>query len=382
MLVKRYQEDATIKGRRGEIEIKLKRIRSMLDQEGLNALFLSKHSNFSWITAGGKSSVTLCVESGVVSILVTKDGLYAVTNTIEMPRYLEEEKLEELGFKILAHEWYEDKTADLVAGVVGELGKVGADMPLGNAKVINDKINPLRYSLTDNEIGRYQYLGDRLSEVLEKYIATVKPGMTEYEITGGLCEALWKHNIDQVLFLVSADERAYKYRHGIPTGKKLDRHLNISVNGRYKGLITTVTRMVHFGKKDEKLVEQFDKTCEIECRSIAAVKPGADDINAYNACKKAYTDFGFENMWRAHGQGGPQGYNNRDYTITPVAHGITQVNQCYCFNPVIDGTKTEDAFIATGEGPLFVTKPVSFPRINKEIDGINFEKPGLLFIDS
>ena len=212
--------------------------------------------------------------------------------------------------------------------------------------------------------------GQTLSAALEEYIASVKPGMTEYEITGGLCEALWKHNIDQVLFLVSADERAYKYRHGIPTDKKLEKHLQISVNGRYKGLITTVTRMAHFGKKDPKLAQQYDDTCEIECRSIAAVKIGQDDINAYHANKKAYEDLGYGDMWRLHGQGGPHGYNNRDYVITPTTHGITQVNQCYCYNPVIDGTKTEDAFIVTEEGPLFVTRPVSF-RIAKRSTASN-----------
>lgn len=377
----KYQEDTTIEGRRREIDIKLKRVFSMLDSEGLDALVLTKHSNYSWITAGGKSSITLCVEGGVVSILITKQGLYAITNIIEENRYREEEQLEDLGFKIISQEWYENKTVEIITEIVGDMSKVGTDMPLGTAKLINNKIDPLRYSLTDNEICRYQYLGDNLSAALEEYIASVKPGMTEYEITGGLCQALWKYNIDQVLFLVSADERAYKYRHGIPTDKKLENHLYISVNGRYKGLITTVTRMVHFGKIDEKLLKQYDDTCEIECRTIASVQIGTNDLNAYNMCKKSYEDLGYKDMWRVHGQGGAQGYNNRDYMLTPTSHKITQVNQCYCFNPVIDGTKTEDAFIITENGPLFVTKPITFPKITKEINGITFERPGLLVID-
>lgn len=374
-------EDNSLLDRRKEIDIKLSRIHAMLDDEGLDALVLTKHSNFSWITAGGKSDITICVEAGVVSILISRDGLYAITNVIEEERYREEEHLEDLGFKIIAQEWYENKTAEIINDLVGDMSKVGTDMPMGSAKLINEKINPLRYSLTDNEIRRYQFLGEKLSAALEEYIATVKPGMTEYEITGGLCEALWKHNIEQVLFLVSADERAFRYRHGIPTGNKLDKHLIISVNGRYKGLITTVTRMVHFGKTVEKLVKQFDQTCEIECRTIGSVKVGVDDINAYNVCKKSYEDLGYADMWKAHGQGGAQGYNNRDYIITPNSHGITQINQCYCFNPVIDGTKTEDAFIATEQGPLFITKPITFPKLTKIINGKEVERPGLLFID-
>jgi len=377
-----YIEDVSMAGRKAEIEIKLNRIMKLLEEENLDGLALTKHANFSWITAGGKSSVTLYLETGVVTILITRTGRYAITNIIEEKRMREEELLEELGFEIVSQNWYEDKTAELVAALSGgDMAKVGTDVPLGGARVINHKINPLRYSLTHNEICRYQYLGDTLSAALETYIASVRPGMTEYEITGGLCNALWKHNIDQVLFLVSADERAYRYRHGIPAGKVLEKHLNISVNGRYKGLITTVTRMVHFGKRDPQLIRQFEDTCEIECRSIAAIQVGTDDIAGYRACKKAYEDLGYGEMWRLHGQGGAQGYQNRDYGLTENAHGVTQENQCYCFNPVIDGTKTEDAFIATKQGPLFVTKPVSFPVIQKEIGGVLTDRPGLLFID-
>lgn len=378
----KYVEDATLAGRKAEIAIKLDRMRRLLEEEGLNALALTKHANFSWATAGGKSWVTLYLEAGVTTLVVTREKCYAVTSIIEAPRMREEEKLEELGFEVHYHNWYEDRAAELVAELSGgDITKVGSDMPLGDAKVIEEKIKPLRYSLTENEVARYQYLGDTLSKALEEYIVTVKPGMTEFEIAGGLAEALWKHNIDPVLYLISADERAYRYRHGVPTDKVLKNHLNISVNGRYKGLITTVTRMVHFGKRDEALVRQFDDTCEIECRSIAAIKVGEDDIAGYYACKKAYEDLGYGDMWALHGQGGAQGYNNRDYGLTETAHRITQENQCYCFNPVIDGTKTEDAFIATSNGPLFVTKPIHFPVIEKEIGGVVLRKPGLQFVD-
>lgn len=378
----KYVEDVSIAGRKAEIEIKLKRVREMLDKEGLKGLLLKKHSNFSWITAGGKSIVTLCMDAGEVAILVTQNGQYAITSIIEQGRMRDEEKLGELGFEIHYHDWYKNESIKIITELAGcSMSEIGSDMSLGDTKVINEKINPLRYSLTENEIARYQYLGGTLSAALEEYIVIVKPGMTEYEITGGLCNALWKYDIDPVLFLVSADERAYRYRHGIPTGNVLKEHLIISVNGRYKGLITTTTRMVHFGKKDDQLVRQFDDTCEIEARSIASIRIDTDDISGYYACKKAYEDLGYANMWPLHGQGGSQGYNNRDYMLTESSHGITQVNQCYCFNPVIDGTKAEDAFIATTDGPLFVTKPVTFPVVYKMINGKQYALPGIQFID-
>lgn len=370
-----------IEERRKEIQIKLKRIYELLENEGLNGIALSKHSNFSWMTAGGKSIVTICVDTGVATLLITKSGCYAVMNNIEVARMREEELLEELGFKIVTMPWYENKTADIIAEIAGDISKVGSDTFIPGTIPISNKFDPLRYSLTDNEITRYRYLGDTLSAALEEYIVSVKPGMTEYEIAGGLSRVLWRHDIDPVLFLVSSDERAYIHRHGIPTDKKLKKHLVISVNGRYRGLITTVTRVVNFGKEDAALKKQYDDTCEIECRTIAAIKIGTDDIAAYNMNRDSYNALGYSDMWEKHGQGGSQGYNNRDYMITPSSHRITVLNQCYCFNPVIDGTKTEDAFIITKDGPIFVTRPITFPKIYKEIGGILFERPDMVFID-
>jgi len=381
--MKQYIEDNSIAARKAEIDIKLTRVRTLMDKEDLTGVFLMKHSNFAWLTGGGKSFVTLYVERGEAFLLVTKDKQYLITNIIEKPRMIEEEHAEELGFEVISQNWYEDRTAEIVADLCGgDLNRVGCDMHFPGTRYMQAEINPLHYSLLDCEVARYMHLGKTLSAALEEFIVTVRPGMSENEITGGLSHALWKEGIDQVLFLVSADERAYKHRHGIPIdGVILKNHLNISVNGRYKGLITTVTRMVHFGKKDEALIKQFDDTCEIECRSIAAIKVGESDLQGYRACKKAHEDLGYADMWALHGQGGAQSYNNRDYMLTENSHRITLPNQGYCFNPVIDGTKAEDAFIATESGPLFITRPVTFPVVEKEVDGIEFKLPGLQFID-
>jgi len=318
-----YIEDATIQGRKAEISAKLERVYALLEQQGLDALVLMKANNFSWMTAGGKSWLTLSAPEGVVTLLVTKKGCYAIMTILETARMREEQLLEDLGFEIITQSWIEDNTISIIEKITGgSISRVGSDVPLGSARVLTTPLDEIKYSLLENEIARYQYLGTMLSTALEEYIASVKPGMTEYEITGGLCKALWKHDIEQILFIVSADERVYKHRHGVPTGNKLKKHLNISVNGRYKGLITSVSRMVHFGKVDNKLVEQYRATAEIECRTIAATKIGADEIEAYNMNKQAYADAGHAGMWELHAQGGPEGYNNRYYIITPSRHGI------------------------------------------------------------
>ncbi len=382
MTNKTYIEDTSIEGRKAEINIKVDRVVNLLKQENLDALYLTRQSNFAWITAGSSNIVTMCTESGVASILITKDGgRYAITDAVEEPRMLEEQKLAELGFKVLSQAWYEKKNAEFIEDIVGSLDRVGADIPFGDAKMIQDKINPLRFSLTDNEICRYQYLGDHMSKALETYLTTVKPGMTEYEIAGGVAKAIWPDGIDQVLFLVASDERILKHRHAIPTGKAVEKSLMVSCNGRYKGLITTTTRMVYFGKAPEALLEQFRVTAEIENMMIEATKPGVDDLVPHFVGKKAYEDFGYGEMYFKHHQGGAQGYYNRNYLVSEDAHWVTQMNQCYCYNPAIDGTKSEDAFIATENGPLMITKPVVFPTITSTVNDVTFVRPHMLVIE-
>ncbi|MCL2220763.1 MAG: M24 family metallopeptidase [Oscillospiraceae bacterium] len=382
MSMQRYPEDKTIAGRTKEIEIKVARIQEFLEKEGLNALYLTLAPNFAWITAGGDGVITICMEGSCAAALITKEGKrYIITNEIEDRRMREEQQLEELGFEVVSQNWFDNKNAEYIEKFAGDLAKVGSDTHFGKCRMIGAHIKNLHASLTHNEICRYQYLGDTMSTALEAYLATTKPGMTEFDIVAGVSNALWPHEIGQVLFLVASDERVYNHRHPIPTMKKSDKLLMVSCNGRYKGLITTTTRMVYYGNPTQEFLTQFDKTCEIECRMIAATKAGVDEIVPHRIGKASYEEFGQGPMYYKHAQGGPQSYYNRYYSVSETMHEITVENQCYCYQPVIDGTKTEDAFIVMSDGPLMVTKPMSFPKITKTIDGVTMERPGILVID-
>lgn len=381
MSEKKYIEDSSLGGRIAEIEIKLGRLRRMLEENQKEAVLLIKHPNYSWITAGGKSFVANCFDSGAVAILVTKTSRYAICNVIEAPRIINEEKLPELGFEVLVYKWQENLLADFVKKYVSSMEKVISDSPCGCTIVAPKLIAPLRYCLTENEMARYLHLGNMLSQGLEEYLPTVKPGMTELEIAGGISKTLWKYNVEQVMHLVSADERAMLYRHGLPTGKKLEHNLIVSINGRYKGLVATVSRMIYFGKPDEFIINQYRDCCEMECLTISKSKAGIDEIELYQALRQAYIDKGYPTMFDKHGQGGCQGYWPREYMITPESHNIMKENQAYCFNPVIDGTKSEDSYLLTSAGPIMITHPVTYPKAAYTYNGITMERPDLLIIN-
>lgn len=381
MLRNHYIEDASIAGRKKEIDIKLARVRRMLQENDAEALALQLHPNFSWMTAGAKNFVANCFDAGATTLLITMQECFAICNVIEAPRLIHEEQFADLGFAVLSFPWQENRLEEYIRRHVSSLDKVISDTAIGAAHVRGDLIRPLRLQFTENEIARYFYLGDKLSQAMEAYLATIKPGMTEFELAGGISEAIWPYGIEQVMHLVSFDERANLYRHALPTNKKLEHNVIVSINGRYKGLIVTTSRMAYIGEPPKSLIRQYEDCAEMECLTASKAVIGADELDLYETLRQAYIDRGYPTMFDKHGQGGCQGYWPREYMIHPTSHHIVQENQAYCFNPVVDGTKTEDSFIAAKDGPMLITHPVSFPKLEYEFNGFKFERPGLLVID-
>jgi hypothetical protein len=72
------------------------------------------------------------------------------------------------------------------------------------------------------------------------------------------------------------------------------------------------------------------------------------------------------------------GYHIRDSICNAESTELVQENQCFCWNPSISGTKSEDGFIAQKEGFAFITKPVLFPTLKIQAEGIEFIRPSIL----
>ena len=364
-----------------EVELKQQRIRQLLEEKNLDAILLKKQANFSWFTAGGYNMVGIASETGVTSLLATKTARYIIANRIEMQRMMVEEGLGELGFQPLEFEWAVDREAELVRQIAPDLTRVGADMGFAEARNMDGDIKKLRYSLTDSEVERYCFLGSKLSAALEKVMLGIRPGDQECEIAGRFGLELWKDRIDPTGIMVAADERVALYRHPIPTQKMVKRYVMCCINARYKGLITTITRIMHFGRPAAELTAQFAQNLEIENRMIAATRVGQPMVRGFEAALDGYRRIGKPDEWLLHHQGGSMGYYARDIKVVAETKDLVQERQAFCWNPSITGTKTEDGFIATSQGPVMISQPVIFPQVRQEIDGVQFVRPGMLVVD-
>ena len=360
-----------------EIKEKEKRVRNFLKSKSLKGLLLKRQANFSWMTGGGLNLVGIATEMGAASLLITENSKFVISNNIEAPRMIEEEGLEKQGFIVKSFPWHEDHEASIVKELLGE-GPLGSDGLFPNAQMMAEDIARLRYSFTPDEQKRYRWLGKRVSIALEKTMMKTKKGEKESAVVGRLSKELWKDRIDPVTLMSAADDRISQFRHPIPTEKKIEKYLMVSVNARKWGLIVSLTRFVHFGKLPKELREKYEANVFIDCTMMAHTCPGIPAKEVLQKGMDAYREKGYPEEWKLHHQGGSIGYTGRDYRVHFKTPDIIQENQAFTWNPSITGTKSEDTILATLKGPEMITHPILYPTLSLSVAGISFTRPAIL----
>ncbi len=360
-----------------EIKEKERRVRNFLRSRNLKALLLKRQANFSWMTGGGLNLVGITTEFGATALLITEDSKYVLSNNIESPRMIDEERLERQGFIVKTFPWYEDYEVPLVKELMGD-SPFGSDVPFQNAMMVAEGVAKLRYSLTPEEQDRYRWLGERASLALEKTLMKTKKGETESEVVGRLCNELWKDRIDPVTLMSAADDRVFQFRHPIPTEKKIKKYLMVSVNARKWGLIVSLTRFVYFGKLPRALRKKYEANVFVDCTLMAHTRPGVPAREVLQKGIDAYREKEYPEEWKLHHQGGSIGYAGRDYRVNFKTPDLIQEHQAFTWNPSLTGTKSEDTILATSRGPELITRPVRYPTLSMEVENVSFVRPAIL----
>ena len=358
-----------------EITEKERRVRELLERKGLEALLISRQANFAWLTCGGDNHVGIATEVGSASLLVTREAKWLVCDNIEAGRVMEEE-LGGLDYQQSPYQWYEGSLPQAVGKLVR--GKLGADTPMADAGLVESDLARLRYSLLPEEVQRYRWLGARCGEVMRYAAGAAEPGMTEHEIAGLIGAGLLKLGIIPTVLLVATDDRAFSYRHPIPTYRKLEKHAMLVLCGRRWGLICSLTRMVHFGTLDAELRRKHEVVARVDATFIAHTKPGAVAGEIFGQAMEAYKSTGFGEEWKLHHQGGATGYAGRDYKATAANTEIVQPNQAFAWNPSITGTKSEDTIIALPDRTEIISNSPDWPMLQITIGDQTIARPGIL----
>jgi len=361
-----------------EMNVKQQRIYQFLDEQKLDAVAFSTQSNFAWATCGGGNYVSTATDTGSAAAVFTRSGKrYAVCDVIEAPRIFEEE-LEGKGFEIISYPWNEPFPAAKIREIGGE--KVGFDLGLDGMANIDSLFAQHRYSLTAEEVARYKTAGQIAAACVDETCREIKPGMTEFEIAALVDSKLIAKGMIPNVTLIAADERIEKFRHPVPTGKRLERYAMVVVGARKWGLIVSLTRLVHFGKIPDELRMKHKAVTAVDAVYLANTVPGVAAGDIFDKGLSMYAETGFRDEWKKHHQGGPTGYRGREYRASSGVKDTVRENQAWAWNPSITGTKSEDTIIAGSDGFETVSEIQGWPYIEAEINGRIIRRPDILEI--
>ena len=356
-----------------EIILKWERIKKLMDEEKLDGILLNKVSNFSWFTGGKINYVGLHTEKGVCKLLITKDKIYYLTNNIEYPR-ISEEELKNYNFEPVLENWYEEKLDEKIRKIIN--GRIGSDMPEKDYLPVN--IEKLHFPLLTEEVERYKELGKEASKIMTEICKEIRQDEKEIEIAGRLSEKLWRKNIVGIVILIASDERIEKFRHPVPTEKKVKKSVMVVLGARKYGLIVSLTRIVHFGKLPEDLKRKHFAVCKVDTALISSTKKGKTIGEVFSEGIKTYRLTGYPDEWQKHHQGGPTGYMTRYYRATKKINEIIKENYAFAWNPSITGTKSEDTIITNEENQIIITEDKNWPLLRIETEKGEFLRPDIL----
>jgi Xaa-Pro aminopeptidase len=361
-----------------ETELKIAQLRALLAERNLDGALLKRSGNFAWLTSGASSYVNIAADAGAANVLVTHDAGYVITSNIEAPRLEQEEELAGLGFRIVAAPWYRSNVA--AEELLGPL-RLGADIPQPGAVDLSADLARLRRTLMPGEVTRFRELGKLCAAAMDGAIRRVRPGMTEFEIAGLLAEATFARGALPIVNLIATDKRIFRYRHPLPTGKKLARYAMLVLCGRKYGLVASVTRLIHFGRIPAELRRKAEACARVDATLIARTRPGTRLGAVFHAAMDAYAAGGYPDEWQMHHQGGPASYAPRDYLATPDSAEIVAENQVYAWNPSIAGVKSEDTILVGSAANEVLTAIADWPTCETEIDGFSVYRPCILEVN-
>jgi antitoxin VapB len=177
---------------------------------------------------------------------------------------------------------------------------------------------------------------------------------------------------------MGVDERIHRYKHAVPRGGVLRRYGMVNLCARRWGLVVSITRFVYFGALPAELEAAFEAAAQIQTEILHATRDGAASSKIFAAARRAYASVGAAEEIERHHQGGPCGYAERDWLITPQGTERVMAPQAFAYNPSLHGAKVEDTVLLVNGAIEVLTETPGLPVIETAIEGVTYRSAGVL----
>ena len=348
-----------------ELQTKLGLIRAALAAHGLAGVRLRGVDWFAWATGGGSNVVILTTESGVAEILVTEEGAWVLTDSIEAERLRAEEVPAEL--VVWSAPW--NAPAERQAFVDEQIAgaRLASDRPKAAEVALPAELVAAKRRLLAAELERYRALGADAARAMTDVLARARPEWTERRLAGEGAAAPWARGIHPTLTLVAGERRLPIYRHATAGPEPLGARAMLVFCGRRHGLYANLTRFVYFRPPSDQERRLAEDVARVESAAWASSAPGATLGAVYAAIVDAYADLGHPRAELAHHQGGTTGYLSRELVALPALEVTIDADTALAWNPSLPGAKIEDTVVTTARGLEILTVDPAWPTVT--VDG-------------
>jgi antitoxin VapB len=340
------------------------RLAELADDRGQRPLLLTSSSAVAWATGGLTTPIDRVAPLDPLWVLVDHDRTTLIASSVEVERMEREYPLDELGFDIVAAPWYdEDAQAAVVHALVGD--DVVSDLA-GLGEPFGCSLVEARLALCAAEQEVLAGLAGVATTAVEGALAQWQPGRsTDRALAALVTASLEEAGADAVCLIVGADQRHVSFRHPMMVGSLAKDQVMVVVVARALGLHVALTRIA----ATEPMTSDDDMArCNAVLEHVMkATVPGATWGDAYRALAQGYLDVGAPDAWREHFQGGPIGYGQREFELSPVATNSPWWDRpipagcAVAFNPSLrGGAKVEDTYLVGATPSLQTTSP--WPR--------------------
>ncbi len=332
---------------------KVNQLRDLYRGKEENGLLIENQNNIAWLLQG-RTFISFASVRAVVDLLINDEAVYLIANNIETKRMLEEELLD-VGLIVREYPWYEPRKR---LEIINEL----TDSRYSKDSNLEQEIMNLRLIMSDGEQLNLAELGRDAAAAMEASCFQIKRGMSERAAAALMAQYCYERNIEPNILLVAADERIKRYRHPLPTARKINRDVMLVIGGRRNGQCVGLTRYVAFSEPSSETKKVRDAVMQLNALLFTETRPAKNIRDIFRNLIDAYGVAGYPEEWQNHHQGGVIGYNPREIRVDFDTNLLVKAGQAYAWNPSISGFKAEDTFITGEKDNLTVTYTGELPN--------------------
>ena len=334
-------------------------------RHGSSPLVLSTPGSVNWRSGGLSDPIDITAASDAVWTVDTESGNALVTTEIEAPRLLHDFRVNELGWELIAVPWFD-------AGAMLEAVCAFANVPPSEllsdrddvGTNVRDELVAIRMSLNSAERDELRDLGMLVGAALGEGIDAWRPGVsTDFNTAAVISAYLEARGAKAVCLIVGGDERLRSFRHPLATGAVVRDAIMAVVVARRAGMHVAATR-VCVRRADDEIVTIMRALNPINDAVLEASKSGGTWGESMQALAKAYEMAGRKDQWREHFQGGPIGFEQREFELAPTQSDspfwylAREVDTAVAWNPSLrGGAKIEETYLIGSELELLSVTP-------------------------